>query len=183
MSGAISSLELSALTCAAVLRGPRAASRVQGQVDGRSRNGRWQYGEGGMGDEFGSGYPSAPENLIQNLVLVGNVAQETSPHLFLHGCRACFTQTASVLHKAYFYIFPDRGDSLVFPFVQPRQSHPTSTSPLQIRALSLRWSSEYFSGVNLNTVGTILLQRASGWGIQTQPQWLHYSSVAWPTGA
>lgn len=121
-----------------------------------------------MGGDGGWGTNSDPdihtllctqENLIQNLVLVGNVKQETSPHLFLYAWRARFTQTASVLHKAYSILFPDRGDSLVFPFVQPRQSHPTSTSPLQIRALR---SSEYFSGVNLNTLGTILLQRASG---------------------
>lgn len=49
-----------------------------------------------------------------------------------------------------------------FPAVHPRQSHPTSTSPLQIGAPSLLWSSEYCGGVNLHTLGTILLERASG---------------------
>ncbi|KAA0720691.1 MyoD family inhibitor domain-containing protein I-mfa domain-containing protein [Triplophysa tibetana] len=45
MSGAISSLELSALTCAAVLCGPRAASRVQGQVNGSSAGTRVMGGD------------------------------------------------------------------------------------------------------------------------------------------
>lgn len=89
------------------------------------------------------------------------------------------------LHLSYIrrmlYIYCLTGRLPLFPAVQPWQSHPTSTSPLQIGAPSLLWSSEYCGGVNLHTLGTILLERASGWGIWTQPQWLHYSSVAWPT--
>lgn len=92
------------------------------------------------------------------------------------------SQTASVLLKTYaIYMYCLTGRLPLFPAVHPRQSHPTSTSPLRIGAPSLLWSSEYCGGVNLHTLGTILLERASGWGIWTQPQWLHYSSVAWPT--
>lgn len=87
----------------------------------------------------------------------------------------------SYIRRTVCYILLDRGDSLVLLTVQPRQSHPTSTSPLQIGAPSLLYSSEYCSRVNFHTVGTILLERASGWGIWTQPQWLHYSSIAWST--
>lgn len=146
-----------------------------------SRNGRWQWNEGGR--RRGKIWNRAQKNPIQN--------PKTSPKTF----ESTGSDTVSVsarlsctfyprLHLSYIrhmlYILPDRGDSLIFPAVHPRQRHPTSTSPFQIRAPSLLWSSEYCGGVNLHTLGTILLERASGWGIWTQPQWLHYSSIAWP---
>lgn len=146
-----------------------------------SHNGRWQWNEGGR--RRGKIWNQAQKNPIQN--------PRTSPrsiweHRKRHRVRFCtavvhvLPQTASVLHKKYAIYIAWQGRLPRFPAVHPRQSHPTSTSPLQIGAPSLLWSSEYCGGVNLHTLGTILLERASGWGIWTQPQWLHYSSVAWP---
>lgn len=104
-----------------------------------SRNGRWQWNEGGRRREK-KNWNRAQKNPIQN--------PRTSPRSvwehrkqrsvrFRVAVVHVLPQTASVLHKTYaIYILPDRGDSLIFPRRTP------STEPSNINIPSPNRSSE-----------------------------------------